>query len=291
VRLLARVLAVASFGVAFVALPFTTAGAAKGENNKGGSDRSEEVRQDDRPDRDTGGNRDDGVTEDNDSDGVPNNVPDDGDNKHPSGRDRSVENGNSGNQGNSPSDPDGMSNGGADKPGGTGGVDQHDQDGNNGCGNDDDFEDDNNGKCLGRQDQSEAAPSEAGAPQPNALTGGVVRPLSLALEAPVRMSSPTRLALEAPVLRSSPTSVMAFAIRDAGSAPELVEDAVVESASLRNDTPNALSSVGGGGSVLGSEGSGLLPLSGAAIGLLALAGVALVAGGGSLARWARARAR
>jgi hypothetical protein len=83
---------------------------------------------------------------------------------------------------------------------------------------------------------------------------------------------------------------MAFAIRDAGSAPELVEDAVVESASLRNDTPNTRRSVGGA-SVLGSEGSGLLPLSGAAIGLLALAGVALVAGGGSLARWARARAR
>jgi hypothetical protein len=287
VRLYARVLGVALFGVAFVALPFTTAGAAKGENNKGGSDRSEEVRQDDR----VHGDRGDGVTEDNDSDGVPNNVPDDGDNRHPSGRDRSVENGNSGNQGNSPSDPDGMSNGGADKPGGTGGVDQHDQDGNNGCGNDDDFEDDNNGKCLGRQDQSEAAaPTEASALQANALTGGVVQPLSLALEAPARMSSPTRLALETPALRSRPTSVLAFAIRNTSSAPELVEDAVVESASLRNDTPNTRSSVGGA-SVLGSEGSGLLPLSGAAIGLLALAGFALVVGGGSLARWARARAR
>ena len=49
-------------------------------------------------------------------------------------------------QGNSSSDPDGMSNGGADKPGCPGGFDA-DQDGNNGCGNDADREDDNNGHC------------------------------------------------------------------------------------------------------------------------------------------------
>ena len=92
------------------------------------------------------------VTEDNDTnDGnTPNNVSDDGDNKHPSGKDRSVENGGSGTQGKSTSDPDGDTNGGADKPDGSGGFDPADQDGNNGCGNDDDFEDDNNGRCLGR---------------------------------------------------------------------------------------------------------------------------------------------
>jgi hypothetical protein len=50
-------------------------------------------------------------------------------------------------QGNSPSDPDGMENGGADKPGGTGGV-APDKDGNNGSGNDSDCEDDNNGKGV-----------------------------------------------------------------------------------------------------------------------------------------------
>ena len=90
-------------------------------------------------------------TEDTDTNdgGTPNNVVDDGDNQHPSGRDRSVEPGGSGNQGNSPSDPDGDSNGGPDKPNGPGGVDLADQDGNNGCGNDDDFEDDNNGNCGG----------------------------------------------------------------------------------------------------------------------------------------------
>ncbi|MDQ3877874.1 MAG: hypothetical protein M3290_05935 [Actinomycetota bacterium] len=94
-------------------------------------------------------------TEDNDTNdgGTPNNVPDSGDNMHPSGKDRSVENGNSGNQGNSASDPDDdghgpdRSNGGPDKPNGSGGVDKADQDGNNGCGNDDDFEDDNEGWC------------------------------------------------------------------------------------------------------------------------------------------------
>jgi hypothetical protein len=94
-------------------------------------------------------------TEDNDTNdgGTPNNVPDEGDNKHPSGKDRSVEHGKSGNQGNSESDPDDdghgpdRSNGGPDKPNGSGGDDLADQDGNNGCGNDDDFEDDNEGWC------------------------------------------------------------------------------------------------------------------------------------------------
>ncbi|MBW3659674.1 MAG: hypothetical protein KY457_13620 [Actinobacteria bacterium] len=94
-------------------------------------------------------------TEDNDTnDGdTPNNVADDGDNAHPSGQDRSVEHGQSGNQGNAQSDPDDdgrgpdRSNGGVDQPNGEGGVDKADQDGNNGCGNDDDFEDDNEGWC------------------------------------------------------------------------------------------------------------------------------------------------
>ena len=48
-------------------------------------------------------------------------------------------------QGASPSDPDGMDNGGPDKPGYTGGRDTTDQDGNNGSGNDSDCEDDNRG--------------------------------------------------------------------------------------------------------------------------------------------------
>ena len=109
-------------------------------------------------------------TEDTDTNdgGTANNVADEGDNAHPSGRDRSVEHGNGGNQGRSESDPDDdgrgpdRSNGGPDKPNGTGGEDLADQDGNNGCGNDDDFEDDNEGWC-GKPE--ETAPEQAAATQ------------------------------------------------------------------------------------------------------------------------------
>jgi hypothetical protein len=93
------------------------------------------------------------ITENNDSDGVLNNIPDEGDNLHPSGKDRSVEPGGSGDQGRSASTPDQdgrgpeRDNGGTDKPNGPGGADILDQDRNNGCGNDDDFDDDNEGWC------------------------------------------------------------------------------------------------------------------------------------------------
>jgi hypothetical protein len=97
------------------------------------------------------------VTEDNDTNdgGTANNVVDEGDNEHPSGNDRSVENGGSENQGSAQADPDDdglgpdRTNGGVDQPDGPGGEDLADQDGNNGCGNDDDFEDDNEGLCSG----------------------------------------------------------------------------------------------------------------------------------------------
>ena len=84
-------------------------------------------------------------------------VADEGDNQHPSGKDRSVESGSSTsnpNQGKAESNPDdskgpmryegGL---GDHKTNGPGGTDASDQDGNNGCGNDDDFDDDNNGHC------------------------------------------------------------------------------------------------------------------------------------------------
>ena len=119
------------------------------------------------------------VTEDNDTnDGdTPNNVVDDGDNRHPSGKDKSVEKGNSGNQGKSTSDPDDdgrgpdRSNGGADKPDGPGGVDLADQDGNNGCGNDDDFEDDNEGWCGGKPKPERQAADEAPKPVESCTDG------------------------------------------------------------------------------------------------------------------------
>ncbi|MDQ3914902.1 MAG: hypothetical protein M3323_06155 [Actinomycetota bacterium] len=143
--------------VALFALLLATVPAAahhKDEHLQGGN--GSEASQDAK-DNDGDADSDSGTayTEDDDTnDGnTPNNVPDDGDNAHPSGKDRSVENGGSGNQGSSESDPDDdgrgpdRSNGGPDKPNGSGGADKADQDGNNGCGNDDDFEDDNEGWC------------------------------------------------------------------------------------------------------------------------------------------------
>jgi hypothetical protein len=83
-------------------------------------------------------------------------------------------------QGHSPSDPDGMGNGGMDKPGMDGGFDD-DQDGNNGCGNDADREDDNNGWCgkpafAGRTSPSpsaspEVSPTESETPTPAVVAG------------------------------------------------------------------------------------------------------------------------
>ena len=132
---------------------------AGGKDNKGKAGKSESA----------------GYTEDNDTNdgGTPNNVSDDGDNAHPSGKDRSVENGGSGTQGKSQSDPDGDSNGGPDKANGSGGVDKADQDGNNGCGNDDDFEDDNNGNC-GPKDKvkSESCPQSMGSTKSNGKAKG-----------------------------------------------------------------------------------------------------------------------
>ena len=104
-------------------------------------------------------------------------VADEGDNAHPSGKDRSVEIGGSGDQGSSESDPDDdgrgpdRSNGGPDKPNGSGGVDKADQDGNNGCGNDDDFEDDNEGWCGGKP---KTAPATATGTAPDELDTGVL---------------------------------------------------------------------------------------------------------------------
>ena len=109
-------------------------------------------------DGDADNNSDTTYTEDNDTNdgGTPNDVADEGDNQHPSGKDRSVENSPSSNpnQGNAESHPDDSKGPmryeggrGPDKPNGPGGTDLADQDGNNGCGNDDDFNDDNNGHC------------------------------------------------------------------------------------------------------------------------------------------------
>lgn len=76
-------------------------------------------------------------------------------------------------QGNSSSDPDGMSNGGADKPGCPGGFDA-DKDGNNGCGNDADREDDNNGNC-GRKPAHDKTKSTSTTTTTTTTVNGAVR--------------------------------------------------------------------------------------------------------------------
>ena len=168
-------------------------------------------------------------TEDNDTNdgGTPNNQPDDGDNAHPSGKDRSVEHGNSGNQGNSESDPDDdghgpdRSNGGPDKPNGSGGVDLADQDGNNGCGNDDDFEDDNEGWCGKPNETSgETPPGDVGGnddespDSDNDVEGEVLGSIDTKTEVDTELESPGDEVLGEVLLRPDSTVGAAGAVRD-----------------------------------------------------------------------------
>jgi hypothetical protein len=117
---------------------------------------------------------------DGDADQDPNHVEDEsasaeatadaGDNAHPSGKDRSIENSgeHNWNQGKAESHPDDTNGplrsegtaGMPDKTNDTGGTDLADQDGNNGCGNDDDFNDDNNGWCGKPADVTVTVPEE-----------------------------------------------------------------------------------------------------------------------------------
>ncbi|OGY26917.1 MAG: hypothetical protein A2Z42_00805 [Candidatus Woykebacteria bacterium RBG_19FT_COMBO_43_10] len=118
--------------------------------------------------------------------------PDEGDNLHPSGKDRSIEHGRSGTQGKSDSDPDengkgpDRSNGGLDKQlHGSGGVDREDQDNNNGCGNDDDFEDDNEGWCGQKpKDVSHPHDGDEVEKSPKAKEGKVLGATSLPITGP-----------------------------------------------------------------------------------------------------------
>ena len=85
---------------------------------------------------------------------------------HPGNHERQIENGGSGTQGKSSSNPDGA---GVDKPYAADGqaagsqgdsyavgdVNNDDYDGNNGCGNDTDFADDNNGNCGGQKEDDD----------------------------------------------------------------------------------------------------------------------------------------
>ncbi|MEA2434674.1 MAG: hypothetical protein QOG54_2131 [Actinomycetota bacterium] len=175
VGLIAALIALCLYAVA----PAALAGIAtdpKGENSAPGQEKKNDASQEqsssstDSGDKDGDADSDPNTAynEDNDTNdgGTPNNQPDEGDNQHPSGKDRSVENGGSGNQGKSESHPDDSKGpmrcegtcGEADKPNGGGGTDKADQDGNNGCGNDDDFDDDNNGWCGKPKDKDTEQP-------------------------------------------------------------------------------------------------------------------------------------
>ena len=215
------------------------------------------------------------MTEDDDTNdrNTPNNVVDDGDNRHPSGKDRSVERGRTGTQGRSASDPDDdgrgpdRSNGGADRPDGPGGVDLADQDGNNGCGNDDDFEDDNEGWCgrnPKRANAAAAADAEVKAHDTATTAGGEV--LS---------STAERMAAEAYV---------------AAAAPELAAEGEVLSASATAAQPATGSDEEG--EVLAASAtapSGTLPVTGATLAGLLVAALAAIGAGSGLTAAARRR--
>jgi hypothetical protein len=175
--------------IALVALMATPALAHHNDGHDNGpgssNDRSDSTASDHDGDADSDSNT--AYTEDNDTNdgGTPNNVADEGDNAHPSGKDRSVEHGGSNNQGKSESNPDDSKGPmryegalGDDKPNGPGGTDLADQDGNNGCGNDDDFDDDNNGWC-GKPKTTTPAPAPSVAPVPSVAPAVEVAPAAV----------------------------------------------------------------------------------------------------------------
>ncbi|HEX2296260.1 MAG TPA: hypothetical protein VHN37_13255 [Actinomycetota bacterium] len=222
-------------------------------------------------------------TEDDDTnDGdTPNNVPDDGDNAHPSGKDKSVENGGSGNQGNSESDPDDdgrgpdRSNGGPDKPNGSGGVDKADQDGNNGCGNDDDFEDDNEGWCgrkpkPAKPEVKPAGPCDADASMPGTQpckdeTG--VSPSTPCVEDAAMASDGEEVCDEEEILGGviSRPAVADVEAPDTADAPEVLGERL---AAGRPDVEDAQRAATVLGQTLPFTGSELLSYAAIAVGLL-----------------------
>jgi hypothetical protein len=251
--------------------PFSGANAKPnggGGNNRGGSDRSHEVRQNGENAGNAGNGGRSGGT----------GTPDAGDNRHPSGNDRSVESGGSYPQGHSQSDPDGMTNGGADKPGGTGGIDQADQDGNNGCGNDDDFEDDNNGNCGKPVEPAEEAIADATAAAPDAAaTPRAARLFTASGSLPqIFVPGPDAGLEPAAVVRQEP------AVGDTRVLSSDAERVTGTLAAARSDA-----NVAGPGTVGGI--GGLLPLTGAEILRLVAVALALVVGGRYAMRYARSR--
>jgi hypothetical protein len=237
-------------------------------------------------------NGQDHVTENNDSDGIPDDIADDGDNMHPSGNDRSVEPGNSGEVGGSLSDPDDdgrgpdRSNGGPDKPGGSGGVDQADQDWNNGCGNDDDFEDDNEGLCLGQTKEEETATEElfvgsaVDVPtldSPTPFVGASVDTDTPGSSTPSAPRAPRVAAAAPPAVPAAP----------AAGSPPAVDTAVAAASNASYHSSNS----GGATSIGRRGGMGWLPFTGLSLVGLVLAGLTLTETGRRMMRASRRRIR
>jgi len=214
--------------------------------------------------------------------------PDAGDNRHPSGRDRSVEPGGSGAQGQAGADPDDdgrgpdRSNSGLDQEGGPGGVDRDDQDGNNGCGNDDDFEDDNEGLCLGR----EGAPGQ----QPEVEVGEEVE-IEEVEEPEVEGVEVESAEVEsAEVERAEVTPAGPVAVPTQPDAEVLAGDDVAAPSHVevlgvsvtRDVTPSAATAV-----AADTASRGTLPRTGAGLALLAALGTLLLGAGTIVARAGR----
>jgi LPXTG-motif cell wall-anchored protein len=281
----AAVAAVATFGlVGGFALP--AAGAGKSAQAPGAAVAAEHAAM-----RSQGDGQEPTWTEDNDTNdgGTPNNVPDEGDNQHPSGKDRSVEPGGSGNQGRSPSDPDDdgrgpdRSNGGPDKPNGSGGVDLADQDGNNGCGNDDDFEDDNEGWCGRNPKRANVTPP----PAPEATDGddddtggGSVGGSTLLLADDGEEEAPAEVLGTTTVIPFGAPAVLRAATGTEGEV--LSAMAVAPTVSARSTGAVAAATV---------VPAGTLPRTGGDPGSLLVVAIALVAAGGGLTATTRRQAR
>ncbi len=226
---------------------------------------------------------DDRVTEDRDDDGTPDDVADDGDNAHPSGRDRSVDSDAAGAGTHADPDDDGRgpdrTNGGADVPGGSGGVDQADQDRNNGCGNDDDFEDDNEGWCgrnparrnVGRVAAEGRRPDAADAP-----TSGDTLVLGASLTRPDRLLTGDVAVATTTVVPPTPT-----ASEPAGSQPFAAAGTGTAVAAAGTGT---VVTAAGTGTVVAAAPIGALPRTGGPIALLAAAAMAALGTGSGLLR-------
>lgn len=259
---------------ALLAFQVTPAFAHHGDTHEGGqSAQTDDGARDQDGDADSSSST--SYTEDNDrnDNNTPNNRVD-GDNYHPSGKDRSVENGGSGNQGNSESDPDDdgrgqdRTNGGPDKPNGSGGDDLADQDGNNGCGNDDDFEDDNEGWC-GKPNETTTV---AGASESICVEGGAMA------HGKVCDDTVEGASVEGDTVQSGTADVAGeLEVREDAVAAASADTDSVLGTIFRRATPTTVAAAGAAAAP-----AGVLPFTGAALIPAALLGLGMI-GAGALA--------